>query len=393
MVNKIKVLRLLSRTSNIPSVKQGAVQTGVLKTTNLQKEELEIYVLSGWEKGQNLYENIDGVHFLRIRPVFNWLFKLLGREDSLYIRSASVIIKELNPDVVHIHNRPGYILFLKKMIGSKYKLVLHEHNHNLKDMFSRKKAKRIIDNVDAVVEISNYSAEYDIFADNPDTQEKVVVINRGVDTKEFRPSRSMEEKEKIKKKYNLVGKKIVLFTGAIRKRKGVHLVVDAFTEIAEKHKDAVLLVVGGSAKNTEAKDSFALNVIKKMDKLGSQAKSLGFVPYKDLPEIYRMSDVYCAPSVWNEPFGLVFVEAMASALPVVTSSKGGIPEIIDDGISGYVVSNPEENIIEISNKLDLLLSDDMMAKSFGKNGRKRVEKYFTWKASSEKLTELYKKIM
>jgi spore coat protein SA len=305
-----------------------------------------------------------------------------------YLLVASIVIKKLMPDIVIVHNRPEYINLLRKQLGKYVKIILYEHNHNLADMFTTARAIRILNNLDLVVEISEYSRKYDIGSKYADYLSKACVIPNAVDIRLFQPFWELPARRAdLRKQHALEGRKVILFTGAIRKRKGIQTVVEAMEYVLKKHPDTVLVIAGGSAHNGTPRDSFSRKVLKKAASFGDNVRIMGFVPHKDIAELYLIADVFCAPSIWEEPFGLVFAEAMAAGLPVVSSKRGGIPEIVNDGENGLLVDNPEDPSA-VADHLITLLEDDKLRRSMGEKGRERIEKLFTWKHTAAKLNKI-----
>jgi spore coat protein SA len=95
--------------------------------------------------------------------------------------------------------------------------------------------------------------------------------------------------------------------------------------------------------------------------------------------------VFCCPSIWEEPFGMVILEAMASGLPVVASSTGGIPEILQHG--GGVLVEPS-NPVSLAAKLKLLIVDSQLRSEKRDDAIKSVRKHFTWDLIQQHYTQI-----
>lgn len=108
------------------------------------------------------------------------------------------------------------------------------------------------------------------------------------------------------------------------------------------------------------------------------ATPIEFIPWRrqeELPETYRSADVCVVPSVGPEPFGIVTLEAMSCGKPVVASRIGGLPTIVDDGVSGFLV--PPGEATALAAKVRLLLSNEELRAGMGVAARKRAEG-FDW---------------
>jgi glycosyltransferase involved in cell wall biosynthesis len=109
---------------------------------------------------------------------------------------------------------------------------------------------------------------------------------------------------------------------------------------------------------------------------GPDVQALGWVPPAKLPDLYRSAAVVVIPSLWEEPFGLVAVEAMACGVPVVASRHGGPSTIVEDGVTGFLVTPGDP--AELAERLEQLLSDRNLRQRFGEAGRERAVALFDW---------------
>jgi glycosyltransferase involved in cell wall biosynthesis len=132
-----------------------------------------------------------------------------------------------------------------------------------------------------------------------------------------------------------------------------------------------------------------------MDYLQGMVKSMpankvsfaGFVPHNQLPSFFELADVLVQSSVWDEPFGIPVVEAMAAGLPVVSSRSGGLPEIIVDGTTGLLVER--DNPAALAEAMSRLISNNEMALNMGAAGKSRAKALFSWDVVTARLLALY----
>ncbi|MBW7453500.1 glycosyltransferase family 4 protein, partial [Paenibacillus sepulcri] len=110
-------------------------------------------------------------------------------------------------------------------------------------------------------------------------------------------------------------------------------------------------------------------------------------PYSEVPDWFLSADVAVVPSGNREAFGLVNVEAMSCGLPVVATRAGGIKEIIEDGVTGFLVE-PSEVEQQMRDRLLTLLRNDHLRMAMGVRSRDRVEQHFTWRHSAARWLEL-----
>lgn len=158
---------------------------------------------------------------------------------------------------------------------------------------------------------------------------------------------------------------VVLFVGQDWKRKGGPSLLEAFHQIAPRYPNALLKIVG-----CEPKIDYP------------QIQVMGKIPLADLGGQFETASVFCMPSV-NEPFGAVFVEAMAYELPIVATAIGAIPDIVKEGWNGYLVAPGDVAGLAIA--LEKLLSNPELCSRLGKNGKSLVDRDYNWTAVGEKI--------
>jgi len=204
-------------------------------------------------------------------------------------------------------------------------------------------------------------------------KEKIEVIPNGVDLEEFKPD--VEKREKIRMKYGVDENDVVLmFSGYEFKRKGLRYIIEALPEIKENVK---LLVVGRDNPRRYQELASKLGVLDKII-------FTGFVP--EIVDYYVASDIFVFPTLY-EPFGLVISEALASAIPVITSKLAGAAEIMKNEYDGFLLDDPT-NSEDIAEKVNLLVEDENLREQMGKNARKTAEKY-SWDEIAKRTLKVY----
>jgi len=125
--------------------------------------------------------------------------------------------------------------------------------------------------------------------------------------------------------------KNILFVGIDWKRKGGPVLLEAFRRVRHAHPEATLTIVGRSPEVTQP-----------------GVEVVGRLPLIEVARYYRSASIFCLPTL-NEPFGLVLLEAFSYGLPIVATRIGAIPEIVEDGESGYLVG--PQNTDELADRL------------------------------------------
>ena len=173
----------------------------------------------------------------------------------------------------------------------------------------------------------------------------------------------------------------LLFVGRLDVRKGFPVAVAAFARLAVERPDARLFVVG-EGEQRSALAAFPASVRDRVRMLGS-------VPNDQLPRYHAAADVFLAPSLGGESFGIVLVEAMAAGLPVVASRIAGYDEVVTDGVEGFLVAPGDE--VALAAAAGRLLDDVELARRMGDTGREHSRRY-DWKTVAGELEVVYREV-
>ena len=205
--------------------------------------------------------------------------------------------------------------------------------------------------------------------------DQIRVIPGGVDVDEFKKVNT----DDIDRKYDLKGKKVAVFAGKLTPYKGVKYLVYA----AKKIKGEVLILGDGSErKNLE--EIVKKENIKNVRFIGHLGKDTKF-----LIKFYSRANAFVAPSVWDEPLGLVILESMACETPVVVTRKGGIPLAVKDGKNGFFIRSRNAN--DIAEKVNYLFENDEIRRKMGKKAREIAVEKFSWKIIAQRFIDKYER--
>jgi glycosyltransferase involved in cell wall biosynthesis len=281
-------------------------------------------------------------------------------------------------DVVNAHwlIPQGFVAVLAKALtGTKVVVTVHGGDvFSLNGALMRRVKRFVLRCADAVV--VNSGATRDACRELYDGRD-YDVIPMGVDTDRFIPgSRSPE----VARRYEL-DDFTVLFVGRLTADKGVIDLLRALKGLKAAGAGFTALVIG------DGDEAPALQKYVVDNDLQREVHFPGWLDTDDLPSYYRTADVFVGPSVvgdtgWREALGLVFVEALATGLPVIATDTGGIGEVVQDGVTGFLVDqrSPEQ----ILDKLQLLRGDPQLRERLGRTGRTLVEERFAWRAVGDR---------
>jgi phosphatidylinositol alpha-mannosyltransferase len=200
-----------------------------------------------------------------------------------------------------------------------------------------------------------------------------IVIPNGVDLETFSPKSKKIEKF-------LDGKINLLFVGRIEERKGLIYLLKAFLILKRKYQNLRLIVAGDGPEKENCESFVRENNLKDVVFLGSV--------WKELPSLYATCDIFCAPSIFGESFGLVILEAMASGKPVVGFANEGYKELMKGKKGEKFLAKPKD-FKELAHKIEILIRNEKLRESLGKWGEKEAQKY-SWEKIAEKVLDFYK---
>ena len=247
-----------------------------------------------------------------------------------------------------------------------------------------------IEAADAVIAVSSGMRE-DILGCYPSLDPaRVHVVHNGIDTELYRPT---PETDALIKHGVDPDRPYVLFVGRITRQKGVPHLLRAARDI---DKSAQLILCAGAPDTPAIDQEFRALV----DELQQSRDGVVWIPEMlPRPEVIQLlthATLFACPSVY-EPLGIVNLEAMACGTPVVASAVGGIPEVVDDGVTGHLVRYDETDPAAfergLAEAIDNVLADPAAARRLGEAGRERAVREFGWDAIARRTVALYEEIL
>jgi glycosyltransferase involved in cell wall biosynthesis len=316
-------------------------------------------------------------------------------------------------DVLHFPQQLQFAAAFKQAVP-RAKIVLHMHQDELAQL-DYNLLRRQLANVDSVVTVSDFVTDR-ARARFPEHAEAIHTIGNGVDVGRFIPDAQRADAAAPRTTR-------VLFVGRISPDKGVHLLMEAFDRVARERPDVELTLVGkvgmlpfdlvnllltddaaalDSLRPFYGQSTFAWLTKEVLGQKRSYRQHLearlspesaarvhfvGSVSLQELIRLYSQADLLVLPSIWRESYGLPVAESMASGVTVLASDCGGVPELVDKGVTGLLV--PRLNVDALTNAMRELLSDLQRLRRMGQAGRKRAERLLTWDRSAERLERVY----
>ena len=373
----------------------GGVETHLtIILPEMAKRGHNVSLLTGAVEGVNGRYKYEGVDIFRT-PIMdlNWLFKRgLQGLDKEITNVFSSFVEETNPDVIHTHNMHYFSEIHARTIekfAKKRGIPLLVTAHNVWDDLLFMDLTHGIDWTH-IIAVSHFIKKEIIGIGVDDT--KVTVVHHGIDQEKYSPG--IDTSAVLQKYPQLRGKHIVFHPARIGLAKGCDVSVKAMGIVKQKYPDIMLVLAG--AKNiidwggTQQKDiAYLVGLVKhfEMDK----NVLIDMYSLDEIRQLYEISDVCLYPSTSPEPFGLTMLEAMSMAKAMVVTNMGGMPEIIRDGINGFVI--PVRDFEALAAKICQLIEDTKLRNRFGYTGRQMIESHYTKEMVTNETLGIYKRFL
>jgi glycosyltransferase involved in cell wall biosynthesis len=368
---------------------------------SLQKLGHKVHVVA--RHSEDSEDTVDGIKVHYVKGTGNALTRYWR-----FARSASKKIEELNKqigfDVIHA-NLPLVPSFaIPKDSAKALVCAVHstwkgeaivtrqsnpkELNPNEKMMLRfnrllRRYETKLMRRSDALIAVSSYTVGelnglYGI------KKEKIQVIYNGVDINKFKPR---PDRAELRREFELdEKKKIILFVGRLYHRKGLEILLRSIPPVIQEFAEVEFAISGTGFKKKEQ----SLRDLAKELEIEDYVTFLGYVPDEKLPELYSASDIFVLPAIY-ENFPFAILEAQATALPVVSTKVGGIPEFLADNENGFLVDPGDP--AQLTQRILTLLQDPKLAEEMGRQGRKLIEEKFAWRLITGQVIDLYHRLL
>jgi len=379
----------------------GGVESHLLDLgTELVNQGHEVFALVGSLDNSPPFEDVQGIKIHR-RMLLN-PFYIRERKAQLGAKSEDVLptilneiramyesfIQEHKIDVMHAHNfhhfLPGHALMLTELRtkGLPTVLTIHEvwSEFICEDLLERSKW-------DTIVTVSKHVAE-GIRAQAPHLT-NVQLVYHGIDTALFSPDNKISP---WVEKLGIQNRPVIIHPARMLPWKGVLDSVRAMDSVRKEFPDAVLIITDtdeiidwiGELKG------YREEVLETIRNLGLEQNVITQpFPYLELPGVYNHCDIVVYPTIGEEPFGLVPVEAMACEKPVIVTKSGGLVESVIDGETGYIINKGD--VEALADRIRYLLRNKSKAERLGRAGRARALNHFSRGRMARQMIDIYGK--
>ncbi len=358
--------------------------------------------------GQPAAETQAGINYRRLPywPKYRWYAPLeraleaLGWQAPAFFHPAyhrffaswaGVVAARARADVVHIHNFAQFVPLVRRQ-HPHARIVLHMHCEWLSQL-PRAHVLPWVAQCQAIWACSDHLTRK-IQTQFPELAARCLTVPNGTNLSSFTSARPPKPPS---------GE--IVFVGRLSPEKGVHLLIEAFVKVADALPSARLRLVGPDAPtpreflvdldpSPQVHDlqrfypGSYLAQLKAMipERLRHRIEFVGELPPHRLPEIYARAQVVANPSL-SESFGMSLVEAMAHEVPVVAAATGGMPEIVQDAVTGRVV--PANDADALAAALKQILQNPSLAQAWTHAAKKRVHERYDWAVVAKQVQHAY----
>ena len=339
---------------------------------------------------ENLYQVFTPINFYELIATKLWMFPEMSAFGLRAYIKVRELLSEQRFDIVHDNQTLAYGVLMMKALGVPVVATVHhplpidrkadlEQAQSFKGKLSRMMfypffmQHLVARSMDRVITVSNSSAEEtrSAFGVNP---EKMRVVYNGIDTDMFRA------RENVKKEPN----SLIVVANTRDRKKGIIYLLRAL-QLLKGDVDVKLTIVN----KINPDDEWALDLTRGYG-IEDMVTSTGHITTEELARRYSASEIAFTPSIY-EGFGLPPAEAMSCGVPVVATTAGALPEVVEDGVTGILV--PPADAPALAAAIKRLVGDEELRGRMGEKGKERVRRCFSWERAAKEVVEIYKEVI
>ena len=343
---------------------------------SLNQKELghEVYVITTDRnpkipgvKITELESEFEGVKIIRLPVIF-------GIKDFLVVKGMKKILKEIKPDVVHVHEPRQFISAMPAFYKDelKYKLIADQHDY---DIFPTLKARLTTKLLRKPLCVYTFNKADKIISTNPEAKDflisvygikkEIIESSLGADTEHFKFNE--KKRKEIRDRLGIKDEVLIISAGHIGRIKRLEVLINAVSELKAK-----ILILGGGDEE----------YIEELKKLSGETIFIDRIAQKELPYYYSAADI----GVWPSRATITIVEAMSCRLPVIIPNRKVVNHFIKKGGG---INFELDNINDLKEKINFLINNKKERNRLSKEARKTVEENFSYRKIAERLINIY----
>jgi glycosyltransferase involved in cell wall biosynthesis len=395
---KVMKIKLLMLTTSFPRWALDSTPSFVYDfAEKFPAKEFEIIVLAPHSKGAKKFEVMDGMKVYRFPYFYPYNFQKVAYGGGIPYNIKNIFLAKLQLPLFlifeliyaikvikierikainsHWFMPQGFVgAICKRIFGISHISTIHSSEITLikKIPFGSKISKFILDNSDFVFSVSKHRFDelisYISYNHPNFSFEKFDFVPMGVNSDRF----NIASKEKLKIKYKLNSKFVILFVGILTEVKGCEYLIEAFRDVSNKISDIKLVIVGNGPLEESLKNK--VNYLS----LNQYIRFEGFVENSKISDYYSMADIVVVPSIidssgFEEGLPVVLLEALVGGKPIIATKIKGVMEAIEDNYNGILVD--PKNSTQISDSILRLLDDTKLRNKLSRNAFESGKKY------------------
>lgn len=317
-------------------------------------------------------EKADGITIYKI-PALNWYPITHSDRITMGLNLVPGRFRYLfkNYDILHFHGKDLTLPFFSFTVNKPK--IFHSHGLSF-DYYKRYYLSRMIFANIANLYISISQHMQNQFINLGINKDNIRLLHNGINGDIFYPSG--EKKESL-----------VLFVGRITFIKGLHVLLNSLKYLDKKIH---LVIIGPSSWDVDYFNEIMAKIENENKKGFHKITYVGPLEPSEIVQWYQKASIFVSPS-FVEAFAVVNLEALACETPVVSTTVGGIPEIIQNGKNGLLV--PPNNDVKLAEAIQYLLDNEDIRRRFGQSGRQLVMENFFYDVLGKKLCKIYKEML
>jgi glycogen(starch) synthase len=393
----------------------------VALSRELARKGHDVHVFTPAHTGAPAYEVSHGVHVHRVEPhewgttfevsdavefahkellrllhdyeVYNGtseFFRDIHNKNMAIYQYAMRLHQEQPFDIMHAHDWLVEPAAWMLKVGAELPLVSTIHateqgrnngiHNDLQRYISHKEWRLIYESKEVIVN-SRYMLDELLWTMHV-PESKIHIIPNGIDPTKFACELTREE---LRVKHNLpVDGNVVLLCGRMVREKGVHVLIEAAPGILAQHPNTTFLIAGSGYYQPDLE-----NLATSLG-LGDHVRFFGRYNDVNLNELLALSTVATAPSIY-EPFGIVALEAMAAGVPLVSSDRGGLKDIVDHGLTGLTSYGDNPN--SLKDMVNWMLSSPELQTLVVNGAHRKIQEKYTWPAIALQTKVVYDEVL
>lgn len=358
-----------------PAVRGGAVETLttyiVDENEKKQKLDIDLYTMYDCKIDVDKYKNTKIIQikinvieklFQKIVNFKNRILKKKPIYNILYNKAVKLVTSKKYDKIIIENNMFVYDLIKDKVSAE---LIYHMHNDFNEWDKTEENYKKIVKTASKILVVSKYIKNR---VNNVEKTDKVQVLYNAIDTDIYNTNNVVD----LRKEYNINNNDIVVgYCGRIVEEKGILELIKAIKKI-KTNKNIKLLIVGSQWYDELKQDKYMLELQKEIKEIENKVIFTGYIKQENMPSIYNIIDILVIPSLCEEAFGCVAIEAMALGKPLIVAKSGGLPEIIKEEY-GYIIEKNSQFIDNMAKYIEKLVENDNIRIEYGKNAKKEFE--------------------